>query len=68
MTATPLVPHLEARVRPHADKGNRRMRLLWETPTIKTEFICRNCDAEHDGVDWHPNHTGDIYCRYYEDQ
>lgn len=31
------------------------------------EFRCGNCDAEHDGVDWHPNHTGDIHCIYYED-
>lgn len=29
-------------------------------------FICDNCDAEHDGVDWHPNHTGDARCRYYD--
>lgn len=29
------------------------------------KFRCANCDAEHDGVDWHPNHAGDVHCVYY---
>ncbi len=41
--------------------------VAWETPTIREQFVCLNCDAEHDGVDWHPNHADDIWCIYYED-
>ena len=45
------------------DASNRRVRLERDRrPRAK----CVNCDAEHDGVDWHPNHTGDIHCVYYE--
>ncbi|MDD5301534.1 MAG: hypothetical protein PHS14_00380 [Elusimicrobia bacterium] len=39
----------------------------WTPPTLQERFVCQNCDAEHDGVDWHPNHVADVYCTYYED-
>ncbi len=35
----------------------------WETPTIKPEFLCSNCDGAPDG-----GHTGDIWCIHYEDK
>ncbi len=43
------------------------LRYPWATPTLRQVWACYNCDAEHDGVDWHPNHVADVYCRYYED-
>jgi DNA-binding cell septation regulator SpoVG len=42
MTATILVPHLEARVRPHLDKGNRRTKLLaFAELTIAGSFVIK---------------------------